>query len=245
MQDDCYLIAEVGWIEGAKPREIVQVKNKEKKLVWRETEDFRQGKRRFKCDLVPVTVLTARTFKVESEAITSLEAELAGVDQQLEETREEQSGEDGLLNSVIEGEGEKQKITAKALKARLKEIGKDIEYAEEREALLAYSKLLDQQAETKTRLKTAQDDLEAKVASQYSALKLADIQTLVVHDKWLATLAASVQGELDRVSQTLTGRIRVLAERYAKRLPELESDVEALSAKVEAHLKQMGFCRDY
>ena len=63
----------------------------------------------------------------------------------------------------------------------------------------------------------------------------------MVHDKWLATLAASVQGELDRVSQTLTGRIRVLAERYAKRLPELESDVEALSAKVEAHLKQMGF----
>ena len=152
MQDDCYLIAEVGWIEGAKPREIVQVENKEKKLVWRETEDFRQGKRRFKCDLVPVAVLTARYFKVESEAITSLEAELAGVDQQLEETREEQSGEDGLLNSVIEGEGEKQKITAKALKARLKEIGKDIEYAEEREALLAYSKLLDQQAETKTRL---------------------------------------------------------------------------------------------
>jgi hypothetical protein len=33
----------------------------------------------------------------------------------------------------------------------------------------------------------------------------------------------------------------VLAERYAKRLPELESDVEALAAKVEAHLKQMGF----
>jgi hypothetical protein len=46
--------------------------------------------------------------------------------------------------------------------------------------------------------------------------------------------------ELDRVSQTLTGRIRVLAERYAKPLPTLESDVEALSAKVEAHLKRMG-----
>jgi type I restriction enzyme M protein len=34
----------------------------------------------------------------------------------------------------------------------------------------------------------------------------------VVDDKWLATLAAAVQGELDRVSQTLTGR-------YATPLP--------------------------
>jgi type I restriction enzyme M protein len=241
MQDDCYLIADAGWIKGAEPREIVQVKNKEKKLVWPETEDFRQGKRRFKCDLVPVALLTARTFKAESESITSLESELAGVEQQLEETREEQSGDEGLLNEVIEGEGEKQKITAKALKARLKEIGKDTEYAEERQALLAYGKLLDQQAETKARLKTAQEDLEAKVASKYDVLELADIQTLVVHDKWLATLAAAVQGELDRVSQTLTSRIRQLAERYATPLPQLVDEVAQLSAKVDEHLKKMGF----
>ena len=39
--------------------------------------------------------------------------------------REENSGEEGLLAEVIEGEGDKQKITAKAVKARLKEIGKD------------------------------------------------------------------------------------------------------------------------
>jgi type I restriction enzyme M protein len=41
----------------------------------------------------------------------------------------------------------------------------------------------------------------------------------VVDDQWLATLAAAVQGELDRVSQTLIGRIRQLAERYAPPLP--------------------------
>ena len=43
----------------------------------------------------------------------------------------------------------------------------------------------------------------------------------MVDDKWLATLAAAVQGELDRVSQTLTGRIRQLAERYGAPLPQL------------------------
>ena len=52
-----------------------------------------------------------------------------------------------------------------------------------------------------------------------------EIKTLVVDDKWLATLAAAVQGELDRVSQTLTGRIRQLAERYATPLPQLTGEV--------------------
>ena len=240
MQDDCYLVADAGWIAGAKPREIVQVKNKEGKLIWPEKEDFKKGKRRFKSDLIPAALLIARYFAAESDAIAALEAELASIEQQLDETREEHSGEEGLLAEVIEGEGEKQKITAKALKARLKDIGKDKDYAEERQALEAYAALLDQQAETKTRLKTAQDDLEAKLDAQYPTLTEADIQTLVVDDKWLATLAAAVQGELDRVSQTLTGRIRQLAERYATPLPQLTDEVAALAAKVDQHLQKMG-----
>ena len=240
MQDDCYLIADAGWIAGARPREIVQVKNKEGKLIWPEKEDFKKGKRRFKSDLIPAALLIARYFAAERDAIAALEAELASIEQQLDEMREEHSGEDGLLAEVIEGEGEKQKITAKALKARLKDIGKNKDDAEERQALEAYAALLDQQADTKTRLKTAQDDLEAKLDAQYPTLTEADIQTLVVDDKWLATLAAAVQGELDRVSQTLTGRIRQLAERYATPLPQLVDEVAALAVKVDAHLKRMG-----
>ena len=41
-------------------------------------------------------------------------------------------------------------------------------------------------------------------------------------------------------TQTLTGRIRQLAERYQSPLPALVDEVEALSAKVEGHLKKMG-----
>lgn len=67
-----------------------------------------------------------------------------------------------------------------------------------------------------------------------------EIQRLVVNDKWLAHLAADLQAELDRVSQTLTRRIRVLAERYAVPLPALMDEVEGLAAKVGMHLKRMG-----
>ena len=51
----------------------------------------------------------------------------------------------------------------------------------------------------------------------------------------------SVQGELDRVSQALTGRIKQLAERYAAPLPKLSEEVGTLAARVDAHLKKMGF----
>jgi type I restriction enzyme M protein len=241
MQDDCYLIADAGWKAGAQPREIRQVKNKEGKLLWPEKEDFKKGKRRFKSDLVPAALLIARYFAAEQDAIAALESELASIEQQLDEKREEQSGEEGLLAEVIEGEGEKQKVSAKALKARLKEIGRDPDYDEERTALEAYSALLDQQTAAKVRLKAAQEDLEAKIDAKYRTLTEHDIKTLVVDDKWLTAIADAVQGELDRVSQTLTGRIRQLAERYATPLPELEKQVDTLANKVVGHLARMGF----
>ena len=62
----------------------------------------------------------------------------------------------------------------------------------------------------------------------------------MIDDKWMATLAATMQGELDRVSQTLTGRIRELAERYATPLPKLAEEVAVLAARVEGHLAKMG-----
>ena len=75
---------------------------------------------------------------------------------------------------------------------------------------------------------------------KYPQLTEAEIQTLVVYDKWLTTLAAAIQGELDRVSQTLTSRIRLLADRYAAPLPQIVDEVEQLAAKVAAHLQKMG-----
>jgi type I restriction enzyme M protein len=61
-----------------------------------------------------------------------------------------------------------------------------------------------------------------------------------VDDKWLATIGASVHGELDRMSQALTGRVRQLADRYATPLPQLVEEVAALTCRVEAHLRKMG-----
>jgi len=240
MQDDAYLIAADGWVKGAQPREIVQVKDKNNKHNWPEPHDYLKGKRRFKSDLVPAPILVARYFVAERDTIEALDNLLATLEQQLDEMREENSGEEGLLAEVIEGEGDKQKIAAKAVKARLKEIGKALLYADERAALEAYADILEQQTEAKAKRKTAQEDLDKKIDAKYPRLTEAEIKTLVVVDKWMARLSAAVQGELDRVSQTLTGRIRELAERYATPLPKLNEEVATRTARVEDHLKKMG-----
>jgi type I restriction enzyme M protein len=240
MQDDCYLISAVGWTEGAQPREIIQVKNKEGKLVWPEPHEYKKGKRRFKSDLIPAAILVDRYFAAERDALTTTETELATVEQQMTEKREEQCGEEGLLSEVIEGEGDKQKITIKAVKSRLKEIGDDPDFADERHALEEYADLLNQQEEIKRHLKIAREDLDKNIDAKYPKLSKDEVKILVVDDKWLPVLAAALQAELDRVSYTLTGRIRQIAERYAMPLPKLMQSVETLTSRVEDHLRKMG-----
>jgi type I restriction enzyme M protein len=78
------------------------------------------------------------------------------------------------------------------------------------------------------------------VTARYVKLTTDEIKSIVIEDKWFAQLMANIQKELDRVSQTLTARIRELAERYAAPLPQLDNEVTALAAKVSGHLKNMG-----
>jgi type I restriction enzyme M protein len=210
MQDDAYLIAADGWQAG---------------------NDASNG-------LIPPSLIVARYFAAEREAIEQLEAGRDAISRQLEELDEEHGGEDGLL---AEAKNDKGKLSKATVAARLKEIKSDKEAADERKLLNAYLALIEQESAANRQVKDAQKLLDAKVAAQYAKLSIEDIKTLVVDDKWLTTLAADVQTELDRVSQALTGRIKQLAERYAEPLPQLANDVAALNAKVEAHLKMMGF----
>lgn len=166
-----------------------------------------------------------------------LEADLAALQQQLEEMAEEHGGEEGLL---AEAANDKGKLTKASVTARLRDVRHDPEAADERKVLNDYLALAEKEAGTADALAEAQDALTAKVAARYPRLTEDEIKTLVVEDKWLATLAAAVQGELDRVSQTLTTRIRELAERYATPLPQLTDEVAALAARVDEHLKKMG-----
>ena len=228
-----YLIVGDGWYEAAKPRLIIEEKGSKTK----EKPDFTVGKLKYRAELIPTALIIARYFGTEQGTIEKLETEVAANQQAMEEMAEEHGGEDGLLESA---KNDKDKLTKISVAARLKEIKSETDAADERKVLSDYLALAEKEAATSAKVKDAQDALMAKVAAQYGKLSEDEIKTLVVDDKWLATLAATVQGELDRVSQTLTGRIRELADRYATPLPQLTREVATLAARVDEHLKKMG-----
>lgn len=189
-------------------------------------------------DLIPAPLLIQRYFTAEQQAIETLEAARESISRKMEELDEEHGGEEGLLE---EAKNEKGKLTKASIKARLKDIFAEPDTEDERTLLDTYLGLLDQEVEASKKVKVAQKALDSQVAAKYLTLSEDEVKTLVVEDKWLATLAADVQTELNRISQTLTGRIKELAERYATPLPKLTEEVETLSEKVNAHLRKMGF----
>jgi type I restriction enzyme M protein len=233
MQDEVYMIVSDGWQEAVKPRPIVEDKARKNK----ERADFVVGKLKYKAELVPPALLIARYFPAEQKGIEKLEDQIASNEQKLEELREEHTGEEGLLAEVSD-DG---KISKAGVTERLKEIGDDEDSEDERRVLQGYLALLEEESDTSKQAKEATTALEAKVAGEYAGLTEVEIKALVVEDKWLATLAAALQSELDRVSQALTDRIRQLAERYATPFPKLIENMESLASSVDGHLQKMGF----
>ena len=231
-QDDCYLITADGWVDAVKPELMVEDKKTKEK------PDFTLGKTKYKTELIPAALVISRYFAKEQAAADKLETGISALQQQMEELAEEHGGAGGLLEDA---KSDKDKLTKACVAARLKNIKTDRDAEDERTVLADYLVLSEEEATANTKPKAAQENLMEKVFQQYANLTEDDIKTLVVDDKWLATLAAAVQGELDRVSQTLTGRIRQLSERYATPLPQLTIEVATLASRVEEHLTKMGF----
>ncbi len=228
MQDDAYLIAAEGW----------------KAETYRIIETDKKGKERDKgwtCDLVPKPLIVARYFAAEQQALEALEADLESVTAQLAELEEEQGGEDGAF-------AELDKVNRASISSRLKEIGGPFiseETRAEAAALQAWLDLNSRQADLKRQVKEAEAALDAIVYARYASLTEADIKALVVDDKWLAALEAAVHGEMERLSQRLTQRVKELAERYAAPMPMLSARVAEIEAKVSGHLEKMGFAAEW
>jgi type I restriction enzyme M protein len=219
MQDDAYLIAADGWV--AKPARLVETdkKGKQKDKGW-------------SCDLVPKALIVARYFAQEQAALDARQAELEAASASLAELEEEHGGDEGALGAL-------DKIAKAEVNARLKEIKGDKEARDEAALLTRWLELSEREATLKREVKALDAALDTLAYEKYPKLSEAEIKALVVDDKWMFRLAAAVQGELDRVSQTLTGRIRQLAERYATPLPQLVEEVEILAARFEEHLQAM------
>lgn len=227
-QDDAYAIAAEGWV--AQTQRVIEKTTKGKgdnaKVVERD--------KGWACDLIPKPYVVARYFSTQQAKLYETSAALEAASSALTELEEEHGSEDGLLSSL-------DKLTAAAVKARIKEIGKSKADAEELAVLKQWQALAEKEAELKKSLKAQELALDKLAYEKYPQLSVDEIKSLVVDDKWLSALSAAVHGEMERVSQALTQRVRELAERYEAPLPVLTNEVVALESRVAGHLAKMGF----
>ena len=255
LQDDGYLIAADGW--KAETTRVIETdkKGKEKDKGWT-------------CDLIPKPLIVARYFAREQTAIAQLAAELEGVSARLAEMEEEHGGEDEAFAELDKVNKANVAVRLKEIEAEQQAVrkaaaAKPPSFPRKRESTGAtvaeapasynddasaeaaifrqWQILNDRDTDLKKRLKQAEAALDAKAYARYPKLTEAEIKTLAVDDKWLAALDAAIHGEMDRISQALTQRVKELAERYEMPLPWMVSRVAELEAKVNRHLERMGF----
>lgn len=231
MQDDAYILTTDGWVAGKHViRMQRETKGKKKDIPGLEGLEGR---------LIPVALIIASYFAEQKKKLNQLAADMEGNDAAMAELRDEYGGEEGLLSEVIDND----KVTKKAVQARITEIHDDQDFADELKVLMDYAALLEKDTETKKSIKAQQQALEQKLVEKYPTLGLDEIKRLVVDEKWTNDLRLRVSGELERLSQQLSGRISLLAVRYEHALPALEHDVRILTVKVTEHLSSMGFLR--
>jgi len=221
MQDDVYAISAEGW--RAEPYRVLETDKKGK------TKD-----KGWTCDLVPKELLVRQLFAGDLELIEALRAQLEEASSRLAELEEEHGGDEGAFSEL-------DKVNKAAVNARIKEIRKDPEAAEELAVLREWLELSDEEATTKKALKTAEAELDDQAYGRYDSLPEAEVRELVVQGKWLASLEQAVASEVERVSQALTGRLKQLGERYGEALPAISQRVQEIEARVAGHLERMGF----
>jgi type I restriction enzyme M protein len=226
MQDDAYLISEGGW--KAETYRVLETK---------EGKDGKPGKtvdKGWACGLVPKTLLVQHHYAEEQAELDRLAAKLDAALAAMQELEEEHGGDDAVFAGF-------DKVNDKEVKSRLKEIGNDADAAEELDVLQRWLALSEEAVALRRRIKALDAELDAKALARYPKLSTAEVQALVVDHKWMAALDMAVHGELDRVSHALTGRVKVLAERYGSTLPELTQRMTDIEARVAGHLQKMGF----
>ena len=233
MQDDVYLIAADGWLEAAKPRGIIE----DKERTIKETPDLTIGRKKYKMDLVPPALIVARYFPEEQASIDHLEALRDSASAELEAFIEEHTGEEGLLADAVSDKG---KVTKGGVKERLKTVKGEPESDEERDALKSCLTLIEAESDAAKAVRDAQAELDAKVLAKYSELTEAEIKTLAVDDKWFAAIESAIGAEVQRLTQQLAGRVKELEERYFVSLPSLEQQCHMLQERVLKHIRQIG-----
>jgi len=237
MHDDVFLVMNDGWLGAAKPRKTIE--DKDRKLS--ETPDIivgsGRGATKYKMDLVPPALIVARYFAQERENLDKLISAVEEASRAVVEYVEEHALEDGLLAEAMDDD----KISKVLVAARLQIAKREGSDPGEVAALEHLLKLYETEAAGKKVVKAMQDELDKKTLVKYGDLSESEVKTLVLDDKWAATVVSRASAEVEGLTLALVERLHVLGDRYAETVSAIDDAQQQMDAKVMVHLVAMGF----
>jgi type I restriction enzyme M protein len=232
MQDDVYSISLDGWKAGNEWTRLV-IKGKKDKDGKPAKDKEIVGLAGIEGRMISPELIIKVYYKELNDALADLENQYTLTQEALNEIEEENAEEDSIF-------GELDKINLKNVKNLYKErkaihspkeeLNYIKNYIDSQEALAGIGKLI----------KIAKDNLEAKVIEKYPTLTETEIKNTIIHHKWETHLLSTLQKEQDKISQGLTQRINILAERYETTLATSQTELADAETKVMAHLQKMG-----
>ncbi len=231
MSDDVFLLKYDGYAAG---REIEEVKEETENKKGEKKEKIKgwDGK------LIPKVLNEKEYFAKERAAIDEAQRIVEETQSRLDELTEEQTGDDGYLRDYL---NDKDKVDAKQVAARLKELKKASDGGEELEVLTAWTELAKKLKDQTKIVKELNAALDTLLKEKYPTLSEEEIKELLVNRKWYYSIFEGIKALYVTTSHSMANRVVELAERYENTLPELEQAVVDYEAKVRGHLERMGY----
>ena len=240
LHDDVFLIMRDGWLEAAKPRAArILGYDKNKKPKFEDCHiQFGTGvdAERYVMDLIQPELVIARYRAEQQASVNELTDTADDAARAVEAHIEEHAVEGGLLWDALDDKG---KVTGKSVTAAIKQAKAD----DDEDAVAALNRVLDllkREAVAKKAAKDGQQDLDRAALKEYGTFTEADVQTLVLSDKWEATVSARVGEVLTALVSHLVTRLQALGDRYDATLGDLYAQADELSDRVATHLAEMG-----
>lgn len=236
MHDDVFLVMADGWKQAAMPR--LTINDKERKLTEEPDLTVGTGKnaQKYKMDLVPPSLIVAHYFAEEQARVDELNAQLEVASAAVIEHAEEHGIDEALLSEATNDKGAytKQLLITAVKEAKATHDNETLECANE--ALT----LFNVEAAAKKAAKEAQANLDLMSLKKYGELTEDEVMSLVLDDKWRATLERCIAGEVEALTFDLVGRIQQLGKRYEETVDALEGELYSLQSRVARHLEVMG-----
>lgn len=237
LQDDVYVIKASGYEVGREIEyEYAQKKSKDENGEKITIDDTSKVKS-FEGALIPREIIEKEYYVDELDNLNRLAEKSSELESELDVMREEESGEEGLFNEVLNEKGDG--IPKASLKKRIKEL--DGSNTEELDALKLYANKLSEKEKSDKEYKAKRKELDAMLEEKYSELSLDEIKHLLFDAKWMAKLESDLCDEVEQVLNTLSSKVMLIAKRYEYTLGEIEERTAKSKEAVVSALERMGY----